>query len=352
MQVLIIANTRFKGGLSGGDAIYESFLKYWEGCDFKVSDMRGISYAPFVCCYLHRILLGCFRAIIDNTRYDFVYSSSDFLPDSIPAIIYKLKGRRWVAGYFLSAFKENKVHYYTQKVIKYLIKRMADMVIVTNPTMYDLFLGKKKTWINGGIHAGMGGLSDKEKEYDAVFCGRIHPSKGIDLLIKAWDYVLNFNKNARLAIIGDGDLGVEYVFKKVKEIFGHDEKSIDVLGYMGDKRFNVFKKSKVVLYPVNHHYAHFSIAPVEGMICGCPMVAIENPVMKFFVKNMGMKGVYLTGDSEYSFALQIAKIIDQKYKEKVLDAFDWATQFNYEKQANRVFNDIKKEFGYENISNG
>src|SRR3990167_9367099 len=197
MKILIIANSRFKGGLSGSDAIYESFVKHWEGHSIRVWCIQDIDYKPFFLCYLHRIFLSCFMAFFEPHKYDFVYTTSDFLPDSLAGFIFKCNGNKWVAGFFLKAFKENKIHYWTQKFVRWLITKYADMVVVTNPTMYPIFPDKKKTWINGGIDLSLAGLSDKPKIYDAVFCGRIHPSKGIDELIEIWDLVRQEKPNAQ-----------------------------------------------------------------------------------------------------------------------------------------------------------
>ncbi len=349
MKILIIANTRFKGGISGGDAIYESFIKYWPE-EIAYYDYEELpDYAPFILCYVHRILLGVFRALFDNGRYDFVYSASDFLPDSLAGFVYKLKGKKWIAGYFLHAFKENKLHYYSQKVVRQLIKWYADMVIVTNPTMFSIFPKNRKTWINGGIDLSLAGLSDEPKIYDAVFCGRIHPSKGIDELIEIWEWVRKNKSNAKLAIIGDGDLGLDYIKNKLRRRDGSiDYMGIDLLGYMGEERYKIFKKSKIVLYPTPAKYDHFSMAPVEAMACGCPMVCFDTPVMQ------QIRPPAIVGRDLREFLLGVLSLIgekhsqdeledDYKYSNRSFYSWEWAQKFGYQKQSLRVLSDIKKE---------
>jgi glycosyltransferase involved in cell wall biosynthesis len=341
MRVLILANTRFKGGISGGDAIYESFKKYWP-CDVYVQDLSHIDYKPFFLCYLHRLCVGIARAVFDARHWDVVYSSSDFAPDSVPGFIYKLRGCRWVAGFFLKAFRDNPIHFYTQQVVRKLMG-LADMVIVTNPTMYDLFPEKKKTWINGGIDLSLAGLSDKPKIYDAVFCGRIHPSKGIDELLEIWDLVREKLPKARLAIIGDGDLGVTYIKHKLYAKHGlHKRNGIDLLGYMGNERFEIYKQSKVVLYPTPLKYDHFSMAPVEAMACGCPMVTWMTPSVKCMMNvpdgvgegDFSIKGLAFT---------VIGTLEDDLWTKMQLPSFDFAQQFDYQKQSIRVYEDICRQ---------
>lgn len=343
MRILIIANTRFKGGLSGSDAIYENFVKHW-GCQFTVWSMQNIDFKPFSLCYLVRIILSCFMATFERNKFDVVYSSSDFLPDSLAGFIFKLRGYKWVAGFYLNAFKENKIHRLTQKIVKWLIRSWADMVIVTNPTMYPIFHHMKKTWINGGIDLSLAGLSDEPKIYDAVFCGRIHPSKGIDELLEIWDLVRQKLPKARLALIGDGDLGVDYVRHKLFAKHGRNQyNGIDLLGYMGDERFKVYKQSKVVLYPTPLKYDHFSMAPIEAMACGCVLVAFDTPVIdKMLSKNCGALVVENVKDFDNCIRWWLQDANSWMAENSPL-AFEWSKQFDYKKQSTRVYEEICRQ---------
>lgn len=345
-KILVIANTRYKGGKSGSDAIYESFAQHWDA-SIRIHSMEDIDYKPFFLCYLHRIILGCYIALFDFQKYDFVYSASDFLPDTLPAFIHKLKGRKWVAGYFFTAFKDNKLHYYSQKVVKKIISKYADMVIVTNKTMYGVFPHKKKTWINGGVDMNLT-EGKKEFKYDAVFCGRIHWSKGIDELVRIWILYKQNMPNGRLAIIGDGDLGIEYIRKAFRKAIDDSvdiDLGVDYLGYMGEERFEIYKQSRMVLYPVPKRHQHFSMAPVEAMACGCPMVCFESPVNR----EVNPDGTAFAWDEQrFAFSMVRLKKVEGYYKFMTARAKDWAAQFDYKIQSERVLKSIDKELNFAN----
>ena len=355
MKVLIIANSRFKGGASGGDKIYESFHKYWP-CNFHTHRV-DCEYKPMFFCYLQRIFIGVIISLFEPKKFDVVYTSSDFLPDCLAGFTYKLRGYTWVAGYFLQASRESRLHFYTQKICRWLIIKFSDMVIVTNPTMYPIFPNKKKTWINGGVDLKLAGLSDEPKIYDAVWCGRIHYTKGVDELIEIWSLVRKQKPYARLALIGDGDLGLDYVRKRIRYHFGKGKPhGIDLLGYMGDERYKIYKKSKVVLYTTPLKYDHFSMAPVEAMACGCPMVAFDNPVMDYMLATMwgGSCGVLLVKDIK-AFDNNIRWFLKEDngwLKANIQDAINYGNQFDYEKQALRVYNDIRRELFDEDPGDG
>ena len=349
MKVLIIANARYKGGISGGDAIYENFVKHW-ACKCEVQTQMDREYKPFFLSYIHRIFEGCRVAMSDEREFDFVYSASDFLPDSLPALIYRLRGYKWVAGFYLTAFKYNKIHFLTQKFVKWTIKKWATMVIVTNPTMYSLFEDKPKTWINGGIDLSLARLGNEKREYDAVFCGRIHPTKGIDLLLQMWCLIRFEKPNARLALIGDGDLGIDWAKDFAKEVFGHEDHGIDFLGYMGEERYDVYRKSKMVFYPVPKQFDHFSMAPVEAMACGCPLIAFRTATTYFYFTKMEMEACALAVDP-FAFVKFSLSLMEGEWEERVLETADWAKQFDYRKQSLRVFNDIREVLIDEDIHN-
>lgn len=343
MKILIIANARYRGGTSGSDKIYESFQKHWPGCSFRVWSMLSIDYKPFVICYLHRIFVSCIMAIIEPHRYDLVYSASDFLPDSLPAFLYKVFHKtKWVAGFYLKAFRENRLHFFSQKLVKCLIDKFADMVIVTNPTMYDIFPSKKKTWINGGIDLMLAEITDKGKEYDAVFIGRIHPSKGIEELIKVWKLVHFKKSTMKLAVIGDGDLGLIYL----REHLPPHKYNVTYFGYMDDARYAVYKKSRVVLYTTPQKYDHFSMSPVEAMACGCPMLHFKTDV----IKQINPGGAVECHD-ENDMADKIIEYSTAGTGKIKHEARRWAAQYDYRNQAYRVYIDVRKEL-YENSSHG
>ncbi len=273
-MILIIANARYKDGLSGSDNIYLHFAEHWK--EVEVWDKLDVDYRPFTICYINRVLVGCCQAIFCGRKYDFVYSASDFWPDSLPALIMKLKGNKWVAGFYLYAPRENKIYYWSQKFTRWLINRFADAVCLTNGSLAWGFTGKKIIEVNGGVDLANAYPSDEGKEFDAVFVGRLHYTKGIDELMQIWDLVLKKKPDAKLAIIGAGDTEEKKLF-----MWARDKIGVSLFGYMGLDRFHIYRMSKFVLYPTPIKYDHFSMGPVEAMACGCPMIAFDLPVMDY-----------------------------------------------------------------------
>ena len=329
-MLYIIANARYKGGLSGSDNIYLHFQKHFP-VESLVFEMMNIDFRPFWLCYLWRIIKGCFIALRGRVP-DIVYSASDFLMDSLPAFIYKLRGSWWAAGFYLYAPKDNILYRLSQLIVRPLINRFADVVMITNESMKWGFKDKETINVNGGYEKELAYVSYASKEYDAVFCGRIHSTKGIDELLDVWIGVTRKRCETKLAIIGDGDLGIPWLTEQIlkKEYYG-SKLNIVLFGYMGNERFDIYRKSKMFLYTSTND--HFSMAPVEAMACGCPMVAFDLPVMKY----VRPQGCALCGDVP-SFSQVIIEMLDTGYYKKLsYDAVRWAESWEWETNAGRIW---------------
>jgi len=343
MKTLFIANARWKDGMSGSDNIYRMFFQYWDIDQehSRIMDMTKIDYKPFWLCYFGRIIRSIWEALVMKEEFDMAYSCSDFMMDVFPAVILKKRGRvkRWVAGFFMVAPSENRIYFFTQKITKWFIEKYADVVIVTNPTLYKEFPNKKKTWINGGVNTKLTGIKKGKKKFDAVFCGRIHPTKGIDELAEIWKLVLKEKPNAKLAVVGSGDLGQSYLAKKFWEYKGMPP-VIHFFGHLGDERYDVFKDSKCVLYPTPLKYDHFSMSPVDAMACGCPMVCFDIDS----IREMKPEGTFVSSENIKYFADNVLLFLDKdRYVYYQGDARRWALRFDEEKEALRVWEFLKGE---------
>ncbi len=343
-MILIIANARRKGGLSGSDNIYLNLATHWAHTTYigtiDVVDMMRIDFKPFLACYIWRILLACWYALFDKYKYEFVYSASDFWMDSLPGFIYKLKGNKWVAGFYMVAPKKKFLYWFTQQFARFFINRFADVICVTNETLFCEFPFKEKIAVHGGVDLKLAGPGRNGKYFDAVFVGRLHYTKGIDKLMAIWDSVRLERPKARLAIIGDGDSEREKISDWVKTTGD----GVHWFGYKGEGRFEIYKMSKVVLYPVPEEYAHFSMGPVEAMACGCPMIAFNNPIMECMEFENGLKGCALVDDDNVSaFVCAVIDYIDGRYKLKSQEAIEWAKTWDWGKRAKGILSEIRSK---------
>jgi len=174
--------------------------------------------------FIRTVFLPIYLIIRRKVYYDVVISSSDFLPDTVYAFYLKLLNKKkWIAAYFLDApkpwAKDNPydidsrkrligfLFWITQRPAYWIIKRYADVVLVTSEPDVKKFINKKRNRakiivVRGGVdikpsqeYLNSGAvLPLKERNYDVWFLGRFHYQKGVLVLIDIWNLVCKVKK--------------------------------------------------------------------------------------------------------------------------------------------------------------
>lgn len=123
--------------------------------------------------------------------------------------------------------------------------------------------------------------SDEERKREFIFLGRLVSQKGCDLLIKA---CRNLNSDFTLSIIGDGPERnkLEELVKNFKL-----EKNIQFLGILeGDRLARVLNRHHTMIIPSIGEEG-FGIVALEGMACGCRIIAADAGGLSEAVKDFG-----------------------------------------------------------------
>lgn len=329
----------------------------------KASRLKGGYFVN----YIYRTLLGITNSLrLKIADKDLIYSSSDFWPDSLPAFFLKLrfKKAKWIAGFYLfapspfsaaSPYKGNRFllglfYYITQKPVYFIIKRFADLVFVTSNPDVSLFVTKNRPYekvvvVKGGVDTSAALKYAQEnnpvpyqsRKYDACFVGRFHYQKGVIELIKIWNKVSLKNKNAKLALIGDGPLENE-ISETIKKLDLNS--NIDILGFLdGEKKFEIFKNSKIIVHPAV--YDSGGMAAMEGFAWGLPGVSFDLDALKSYYP----KGMIKTDCFNLDlFAENILKLINDEglYSRMSFEAFELARSWDWDKRAEEIYFSIEK----------
>ena len=312
--------------------------------------------------YIVRVIKGILFVlkIPENIKYHVVYSLSDFWPNSIPAWVLKMRFKKvkWISGFYLFApnpFNERVyrgkrllrglLYYLSQIPVYYLVKKYADMVWVTNELDRWRFIDHKRLTpdkviaVRGGVDTKTLALipEPEDKKFDAIFIGRFHPQKGVFELIDIWKYVCEKRPDAKLAMIGTGELEEE-VTKKIEK-YGL-ENNIILFGFKdGIEKIKIFKNSKVVVHPAI--YDSGGMAACEAMACGLPGVSFNLPALRTYYP----KGMLKTPCYDLkAFAENILRLLADKrlYKRTSKDALDWAREWDWDKRAEELLEAIKE----------
>jgi len=291
-----------------------------------------------------------------------IYSSSDLLPDSIPAIyaIIRNPSLKWIAGLHLVApnpfkgFKKifadgytvpalSALYYFlTQRLVMRFMKKYAHTVMVSN-SMDREFLLNKKGFLPDKVIVTYGAVDwaavDKAKQklsYDACYVGRFHKQKGFFDLIEAWKLVCRKFPDSEIAIVGN-DVNFDEVVEIVKK--SGLTNNVKLLGFLnGIEKFNVMKASKICVFPST--YESFGMVAAEAMACGLPVVAYDLPIYKEIYPSGMLKADI--GDIGSLAECIIELIENEKLRLKMSrEAYKSSQRFVWEKTAEKILGRLK-----------
>lgn len=107
------------------------------------------------------------------------------------------------------------------------------------------------------------------KKKQLVFLSRIHPKKGIDLLLKSWESVQAKFPNWELKIAGNDQN--EYANLLKQQIKQSGCKQVELVGEInGDDKFRFLSEAAIFVLPT--HSENFGIAIGEALACGTPVI--------------------------------------------------------------------------------
>ncbi len=239
----------------------------------------------FVFTYLKRILNTSYITSNSFKNINVLWSSSDFLPDTVPGFFGKfLYKKKWYANFFLRArnpfAKEVKLstrtllYFFSQQISILLFRFFADKVFVLSPQdkHYLASRGIQSTILSGGVNID---AVDKVKagtiKYDACFVGRFHYQKGLPDLLRMWSVLCKDNPKLTLSIVGSG---IPEEIKSVKDKIGEYGIGNNVIlhGFLdGNKKYKIIKQSKVLLFPSN--FESWGVVVAEALVCGTPVIS-------------------------------------------------------------------------------
>ncbi len=385
-SLLIISNNNLGSVQSGGDTIYLAFIRYWSKkfkitlwgsqeskhllklnhltTNFIQTDTTNKFYQTTVTNLLwhniRRIVKGFDVFIRDFQVFkknDYCYTASDFWPDFLFGLLYKLfnpKGT-WLCGYYLvvplpfslySPYKHQKLksffYYYSQRISLFLSNKYADVILITSLPDKKFFPKKKVVIVRGGVDTTISKKFSKiplsKRKYDAVFQGRLHPQKGVLEMIDIWNLVVSKLPSAKLAIIGDGQLK-QQLLEKIKNL--NLQKNILYFGFQNSsKKYQIISHSKIVLHPAIFDSGGMSAA--EAMAFALPGVSYDLPALKTYYPQGMIKTPI---GNQKQFALNILKLLNsqslyKKYSQQALNLInnDW----DWQKHAQYLYKQIFK----------
>jgi glycosyltransferase involved in cell wall biosynthesis len=278
---------------------------------------------------------------------DYFFSPSDFAPDVLPIFLLKKKYNfKWIPSLFLfipnpiqNLFNHYKfpffkyiLYYFYQRFVFNKIKKKGDLFLITNEYDKKFFpkkLRKKILAIYGGVNLeqieeAKRGLKNKNKLYDAVFCSRLHPQKGISQLLDVWKKVTEVIPTAKLVIMGNGEKKFEEFLKEKAKKLGIDN-NINWFGFVnGAEKYKVYLQSKMFLHGTI--YDNNGMVAAEALCSGISVIMYDLPQLKDIYRD-GCTKIEIGNKNQYAQEI-INKLKSYKTtkitnRNKIADVWDW-----------------------------
>jgi glycosyltransferase involved in cell wall biosynthesis len=194
-----------------------------------------------------------------------------------------------------------------QEFITKRVVRVSDLALVTNEyegKVLEEKYGKRSVVLPHGIDDLYFKAPNMAKQFREkykvegriiAYIGRIHPTKGLDLLIKAFAEVSSCEPDLVLFIAGKGDAKYIKGCMSLAEKLGVKSR-VKYLGYLSEEdKIGLIDASELVVIPSRHAGESYPLAVDEVKTRGKPLVVTEYGVLPHRINNL-VEGVVVNAD--------------------------------------------------------
>lgn len=199
--------------------------------------------------------------------------------------------------------------YQYQKSITKRFTSLVDLAIVANDYEKNILrerYGIEPVVLPHGVSGHYLNMPNMEKAFRdkygidgriIAFIGRIHPTKGLDLLVRAFAKVAEKEPDVILVVAGRGE--TNYLKKCMKLIKNLGlESRVRYLGYISEEdKIGLIDSSEFVVIPSRHAGENYSLVVDEVKARGKPLVATDRGVLPHRIINF-VEGIIVNADTQ------------------------------------------------------
>ncbi len=146
-----------------------------------------------------------------------------------------------------------------------------------------------------------------KEERILFFTGRLVPYKGLDYLLAAFSRLCETRDDIRLVVLGNGPLMSD--LRRQVQMFDL-EGAVRFIGSVSERDLpRFYAASDIVVIPSRSRSEGFSIAALQGMACGKPVVATRVGGVPFLVRD-GKTGIIVEPKSVEQLSTAISRLLD------------------------------------------
>ena len=334
--------------------------------DKNLSEYRGIKLVSLPSISLKNLdaISHTFFAVLDLVRRDVdIVHFHGIGPSSLLWLAKIIKPRSRVVGTFhCQDYYHKKWSLFARLYLKFgewVLCTKADTTIAVSHSLAhyaNLTYGRSVTYIPNGVYP-IDFFEAKEikkwgleKDNYIVAISRLIPHKGLHHLIKAFKSV---ETDKKLVIVGEGSYTDSYV-NELQSLAALDSRVIMTGAQKGATLQELFSNAALFVQP--SEYEGLSIALLEAMSCGCPVLVSDIPENLEAVGNTGFSFT-CNNVSDLSKKIQMLITSDQLTvmgragKERVEEKYNW---INITKATENVYEDqlsleVEKELKHAQV---
>jgi glycosyltransferase involved in cell wall biosynthesis len=190
------------------------------------------------------------------------------------------------------------------------------------------------------------------REQWILYLGRIHPEKGLDILVRAFaQFVAATGGDWRLKLVGPASLrmggGGEAYQEALQAASAPCQDRVDWLGFVGNGELNeICRRSAIFVYPsVAEKGESFGLAPLEAMSQGCVSIVSDLGCFRDFITD-GVSGLvfdHRSADPAGALCAQMRRLAgDETLRQRLaLAGYAKAREFTKENVATQYVEDFE-----------
>ena len=365
-RVVLAFLNAFTEGISGGDAWFIEVAKRLPEVEWIVVTsklgrelcIRGGLNAEYLISSDEESFGGVLKTYLRRTRVglrltrgviaDVVLATSDAPPDVIPAIWYKIRSQKRHVEYIQKVY--HIIPFRPSRIFAWLVQAgMLTFVSLSANSVATVSKKLKEQLRHRGMRESKifvtkpgATLPDSFKNetdvafqrtlstYNALYVGRLNPTKGVLQLPTIWSKVVTMSPQARLAIVGHGnDEMVRLIQTSIKDLKLGD--SVSLLGHLPEEVVWELRR-QVSIFVSPSHEEGFGMAILEAMAAGLPTIAWN---LEIYRESFDQGILLISEDNLEDFARTVVDLLsnDEWRSALAVEARQCATRFNWDATA-------------------
>lgn len=151
------------------------------------------------------------------------------------------------------------------------------------------------------------------KKKQMLFLSRIHPKKGIELLLNAWSELPeNISDRWELSIVGNGDIHyLSFLNSKIKKMNLTGQVSI-LPPVFGENKIQKYHEADIFILP--SYSENFGMVVAEALACGIPVITTKNTPWETIIKSNCGWWIDLTVDNIKTTLIDAMSLPDENLR--------------------------------------